>query len=153
VEGVSEYEPGTVAMATVRGVPNVRVLNATGDYWAHGCGVDGDSIISAGQYVTDVRPLVTLDPEDREEVVRLVAALPHRESYDGESLVSQMQAALREYAKPTPPKPEVYEHLTYPPRGKFVEAICGKTWIPNPDVTVVGRCPECADIAESGWRA
>lgn len=61
--------------------------------------------------VSLARPLVVIDPEDREQVERLVRL------FDGEVVKSDpvtvldddlrdMQAALREFANPTPPKPD-----------------------------------------------
>jgi hypothetical protein len=65
---VSAYEPGTVAVATVRGVPNVRVFYretyGEGD-WAYspdparGLEYSCDSVHLG--VVTDIRPLVVLD--------------------------------------------------------------------------------------------
>ena len=61
------YEPGTVAVATVRGVPNVRVmLLGASDYpekWASGTPVH-DARLHEERDVTDVRPLVVLDLVD-----------------------------------------------------------------------------------------
>lgn len=62
---MSTYEPGTVAVATVRGVPNVRVIRrATG--WASGVEIDGTRVFHPDRIpaVTDVRPLVVLDLGD-----------------------------------------------------------------------------------------
>ncbi|WP_330473787.1 hypothetical protein [Terrabacter sp. C0L_2] len=65
---MSTYEPGTVAVATVRGVPNVRVFyretHGEGD-WAYspdparGLEYSCDSVHLG--VVTDIRPLVVLD--------------------------------------------------------------------------------------------
>jgi hypothetical protein len=60
---VSTYEPGTVAVATVRGVPNVRVFRyREGEKlrWDSGERID-DGIVHPDHLVTDVRPLVVLD--------------------------------------------------------------------------------------------
>ena len=59
---MTDYKPGTVAKATVRGAGGVRVTRYEGGWariddpdacWGDGCG-----------FVTDVRPLVVLDPKD-----------------------------------------------------------------------------------------
>lgn len=57
------------------------------------------------------RPLAVIDFEDREQAERLVQAL--KRAYWGDdaskvssSLVNAMQAALREFADPKPPRPE-----------------------------------------------
>lgn len=61
------YEPGTVAVATVRGVPNVRVMRyviTSGErMWLSGHRVDG-VVVHGDSYVTNVRPLVVLDLDD-----------------------------------------------------------------------------------------
>lgn len=66
---MSEYQPGIVAVATVRGVPNVRVFRLPEGDWAHAAEVPGSDTnmfndISEAEQVTDVRPLVVLDPAD-----------------------------------------------------------------------------------------
>ena len=57
---MSDYKPGQVAVATVRGVPNVRVMRSATGWWSEGYvkdfGYHGIGL------VTDVRPLVVLDP-------------------------------------------------------------------------------------------
>lgn len=105
------------------------------------------------------RPLVVIDPEDREQVERLMKGLPV--SWDlfqsddpelGEETIAAGQHALRDFATP---KREVHEHL--PERANSdgtLKAHCGKVWTPgSPDVVSVGRCPECAAFTESGWTA
>ena len=54
------------------------------------------------EYIRDVRPLAVIDPEDREQVRAIAdAAYP-----EGRANTNRLQAALREFANPTPPKPE-----------------------------------------------
>ena len=66
------YEPGTVAVATVRGVPNVRVfrLPKVHDFhvyrWQSAVPI-GESVSWKDEDVTDVRPLVALDLDDPSE--------------------------------------------------------------------------------------
>src|SRR5690242_11464096 len=70
---MSDFKPGTVAKATVRGVPDVTVFrryspDAGVRDWAynpdpeHGLNYSCDSDVA--NVVTDVRPLVVLDPEN-----------------------------------------------------------------------------------------
>jgi hypothetical protein len=57
---MSTYEPGTVAVATVRGVPNVRVIRYTsraGFRWLEA----STGTVNIDEQVTDIRPLVVLD--------------------------------------------------------------------------------------------
>jgi hypothetical protein len=61
---MSEYPVGTVAMATVRGVEGVRIfLDGAGAGWTSAILVDGQCWHRVAQ-VTDIRPLIVLDPED-----------------------------------------------------------------------------------------
>lgn len=59
--------------------------------------------------VTNFRPLAVIDPEDREQVERLNEAIcvayGKANVLDGDR-VTPMQAALREFANPKPPKPD-----------------------------------------------
>lgn len=50
------------------------------------------------------RPLVVIDPEDAEAVERLLALFKAQDR--GPEVVHILQAALREFANPTPPKPD-----------------------------------------------
>ena len=68
---MSTYQPGTVAVATVRGAPNVRVVRvdyATTPEWMSFEQVCGPLWHSA-EFVTDVRPLVVLDLAAANELV------------------------------------------------------------------------------------
>jgi hypothetical protein len=59
---MSTYEPGTVAVATVRGVPNVRVIrDDRKEAWLSGATIDGFQWHLERTHVTDVRPLIVLD--------------------------------------------------------------------------------------------
>ena len=63
---MSTYEPGTVAVATVRDVKGVRIFLAdprSADEWTSAGLVDG-TLWHKDKDVTDVRPLVVLDPDD-----------------------------------------------------------------------------------------
>lgn len=77
----------------------------------------------------DLRPLVVIDPEDREQVERLTSALKlwrlkNIECLADEQEVTDVQAALREFANPTPPKPEEPTGL-----GAVVEDAEGERWV------------------------
>lgn len=53
------------------------------------------------------RPLVVIDPEDRDQAIRLTELWYQNDDQAGDPhRYGQMQAALREFAKPTPPKPD-----------------------------------------------
>jgi hypothetical protein len=101
------FQPGDVAMVT-----NLTVHR---DFIAvkgqrRGWYTQGDYI--ADDQVTDARPLVVIDPEDREQVERLMETLQkwgyfYQQTptfFDPERDDSCLAAALREYADPTPPK-------------------------------------------------
>lgn len=89
---MTDYKPGTVAKAAVRGVPNVTVFAFAADTWASGEKVDGTRVHDA-RLVTDVRPLVVLD------LGALSADAPHLAIWaDAVDLLrryeSQLQSAL-----------------------------------------------------------
>lgn len=54
----------------------------------------------------DLRRLVVIDPEDPEQVERLLSAYYERCDTGGHRGAGAFQAALREFADPKPPKPE-----------------------------------------------
>jgi len=126
-----EWKPGDVAALTIYGSDPARgyvTLNddrealmwrVTGHSFFKGVAVGNSAI------VTDARPLVVIDPEDREQVERLgkvVARLWHEHPY----VLDAVQAALREFANPTPPKPEEPTGL-----GAVVEDADGVRWVLN----------------------
>jgi hypothetical protein len=78
-------------------------------------------------YDGNVRPLVVIDPEDREQVQRLEAEMSRGMGWrrlDDGPRVDALQAALREIATPTPPKPEEPKGL-----GAVVEDGEGYYWV------------------------
>jgi hypothetical protein len=56
--------------------------------------------------VSAARPLVVIDPEDAEAVERLVSLMTTAEVMKGYSFADGVRDALREFANPTPPKPD-----------------------------------------------
>lgn len=76
----------------------------------------------------DVRPLVVIDPENREQVERLDAlidaGLCGKDTPKWSGPADVLQAALREFANPTPPKPDEPTGL-----GAVVEDADGAKWI------------------------
>lgn len=75
----SEYKPGTVAVATVRGVENVRVMRAMREWWLSATTVGGHQS-HCDESVTDIRPQVLLDLDD----------------YSGEQAVNYLRNLARE---------------------------------------------------------
>jgi len=96
---MSTYEPGTVAVATVRGVPNVRIWRTPFSNWVSERRV-GDDTAHVDHRVTDVRPLVVLDPDDMDTLDRLVTLF--HESWSGceGSRGIGLAGALRNLEKP-----------------------------------------------------
>lgn len=106
-----EWQPGNVAMVQAKDKCGESLairsigLGAGCPCWETATGYLLDS------RVTNVRPLITIDPESREEVERLAEAWRSQTHATlGTEPMSldayRMQAALREFASPTPPKPE-----------------------------------------------
>jgi hypothetical protein len=118
-----EWKPGDVAMVEV----GCHANRHRGMYITGGWRYDDDKWVNNDPAIVTARPLVVIDPEDREAVERLMADYLTR--YDGMEAkpqpdeVSYMQAALREFAAPTPPKPDEPQGL-----GAVVEAE-GAQWV------------------------
>lgn len=117
----AEWKPGDVALRIgAASFGNMIGIRVSGCPWGHG---DRDwsetphwhyenGGWSPADTATPHRPLVVIDPEDRQQVERLGDAfclarwdhLPGSNECDPLTF-SSMQAALREFANPTPPKP------------------------------------------------
>lgn len=148
-----EWKPGDVALVKSRaGRAACVAVRTESNTWRceHGPTID--------EKVEWIRPLVAIDVEDREQVERLLTSIPLRDRIEGVIRCSiddrtfarigdHFQAALREFANPTPPKPEVYSHVVVDIRHGIASALCGKVWEPGADATVVGKCPECDTLA------
>jgi hypothetical protein len=101
---MSTYEPGQVAVATVRGVPNVRVWRKSHDgiAWLSAVAVGG-SILHSNEDVTDIRPLVVLDHSHILDAVNgLDTALYDFDwfSDDERSAVSELRDLIEQQTKP-----------------------------------------------------
>ena len=110
-----EWKAGDVARIEYGGFDDIAVRIDPKD-WAVPAGTVRDA------NVTEVHPLVVIDPEDREAVERLLALL--RAQDRAPETVDIMQAALREYANPKPPKPDEPQGL-----GAVVEDEDGVLWV------------------------
>jgi hypothetical protein len=129
-----EWKPGDVAMVRLRKKNDASIdgesvhvaMRDRTESWASGTTFgrrieDGD--------VKDARPLVVIDPEDREQVERLLRGYCGWKSDPDEiknypHYVDEMRAALREFANPKPPKPEEPTGL-----GAVVEDAEGDLWV------------------------
>lgn len=127
-----DWQPGDVAM--VMGHVAIRTSFVNGEFVEGGAWHGG----RVGRFLEhqvdgDARPLVVIDPEDREQVERLIQAIfaalqevkvpdvpADRAPYWSEALPSATQAALRSLAEP--PRPEEPTGL-----GAVVFAVCGCT--------------------------
>lgn len=109
-----EFKPGDVAMLATEGGERIGfrcgVPSNMGWEYAREVGQATWSSDSTG-YATPIRPLVVIDPEDREQVERLYDILSADSmNYEGALVNSRailprtsLQAALREFVNPTPP--------------------------------------------------
>lgn len=116
-----EWKPGDVAMVLNEyRVWNVAIcalkLGHRDLVWRYGV---ADSWMPL---TADARPLVVVDPEDREQVERLTRIF--MDDHDSGDETADMQAALREFANPTPPKPDEPMGL-----GAVVEDAEGTRWV------------------------
>jgi len=123
-----EWKPGDVAERTYLGNVGISLAvhgclisqHGYGLHWHHANG-GWDSVDGQSSY----RPLVVIDPDDFKQVERLLTSL------QGMSFASHacgafscLQAALREFANPTPPKPDEPTGL-----GAVVENSDGGKWV------------------------
>lgn len=117
---MTTYEPGMVAVATVRGVPNVRVMRSTA-CWLHPA-MNGH-IATGDTLVTDVRPLVVLDlafaPYGPEVTIHtLKEGCKERGSLTAQWVAKEIEAQIR------PLKPAEPTGL-----GAVVEDVHGGRWV------------------------
>lgn len=86
------------------------VVMRVGAAW-YGRAADGEVVDFYASARDCVRPLVVIDPEDRESAGRLLNLLWQMGGWGVggslDELTDNFQAALREFANPTPPKPFV----------------------------------------------
>ena len=120
-----EWKPGDVAMVRTSAMidgdkPGVRAFFTLGG-WASDLG--GHAPWREVRDDGEARPLAVIDPENAEEVERLVDLYWSVRKGD-RTRISAMQAALREFADPKPPKPEEPTGL-----GAVVEVAKGSRWI------------------------
>lgn len=91
------------------------------DIWMFRTDGIGDVHRPNAQCATFCQSVVVISPEDREQVERLAEVM----NYAGwKPSVETMQDALREFANPTPPKPDEPTGL-----GAVVEDVAGHRWI------------------------
>lgn len=118
-----EWKPGDVAMARGFGCEFLVVRTGVGvnSHWS----APMDWPNGEREDELEFRPLVVIDPEDREAVERLLGVMKERDwtGIDDEA-PADMQAALREYANPNPPKPDEPQGL-----GAVVEDEDGERWV------------------------
>lgn len=119
----TEYKPGTVAIATVRGVEGVRVMRSRAG-WMLDRRVDGGYPGTYSDYaaladVTDVRPLVVLDLDghDRDRAVQCIQFVKKAHAgTDHGDLVSLIADQIEAQTKP--------QRIPEPGEGGVVEASC-----------------------------
>lgn len=101
-----EVQPGDVAMVALSGETYLAFYDAFNEAW-----VSAKSGRLYPNGLAEIRPLVVIDPEDREQVERVDARWAELMGWIVNDSISvnkrrdHMQTALREFANPTPPKP------------------------------------------------
>lgn len=115
----TEWKPGDVAMVTATNRAKEYRAFFNGNAWLE---CEGHGVLKTP---VTARRLVVLDPESAEDVGRLLSAYYSIEQIDvGTSSTTEMQAALRELANPTRPKPDEPTGL-----GAVMEDKAGCLWI------------------------
>lgn len=136
---MTDFKPGDVALVALREFDACRAIR-TPNGWT-----DSDGVSISDHSPLTVRRLVVIDPESREDAERLIEVMRKRDwtGLDHEA-PTDMQAALREFATPTPPRPDEPEGL-----GAVVEDASQRRWV----LTEHGdKYPWfCGDV-EGDWR-
>lgn len=133
-----DWKPGDVAVVTLTDGTEVRALYTFrgGSPWVTVATASYEKGIAA-------RPLVVIDPEDFEQVSRLAHTIAHTFHSTSDNIYADgIQAALREFAEPTQPKPNE-------PTGRYavVEDAEDQEWVaidpPNPGYRwqLLGKAP------------
>ena len=127
------YPIGTIAVITPDDEPAILAFRMNG-FWAT---PTRERMVTTGDAaVTDAHPLVVIDPDDREQRRRLAECIASAESYRmrdyHEPDYEVLADALREFANPTPPKPDEPTGL-----GAVVEDPDGKRWVRALETTTV----------------
>lgn len=88
--------------------------------------MDESGYVSPNKHSPNDRLVAVISPEDREQVERLAQAYLDKfgGGHPAEAIADQMQAALREFANPKPPKPDEPTGL-----GAVVEDADGVLWV------------------------
>lgn len=129
----AQWKPGDVAMVqmesgTYRAIVTKR-RQASGEPLQFLYETNGFDLVDHHAPGTTARPLVVIDPEDREQVERLLASLQSMSfAVWACGAFTCMQAALREFANPTPPRPDEPRGL-----GAVVEDEAGDAWVLDRD--------------------
>lgn len=92
--GAQAHVQGNTEVAVVKARQGWLALEDTDYFWS-----DDYSFFNG-----EIRPLVVIDPEDTKQVGLLCAALDKQSGFG--NWIGETQAALREFANPTPPKPD-----------------------------------------------
>ena len=120
-----EWKPGDVAMVRVKKQWYRALRDQIGWIVATDDPANGDHLETCPEDNYDARPLVVIDFASREQVERLsrayLAAVADNMPADNPT---HLQAALREFANPTPPKPDEPTGL-----GAVVKDADGTLWV------------------------
>ena len=113
----TQWKPGDVAMVIREdGTESRAIMSRWSSHW---------HAFESGAQIVDARPLAVIDPEDKEAVERLSSLT---EANGGPTFfagdVGKLQAALREFANPKPPRPEEPTGL-----GAVVEDVWGHRFV------------------------
>lgn len=121
-----EWAPGDVAMLQLLDL-EVPALRTDNSGWVTDRGAHYHPALHA-------RPLAVIDPEDSDQVARLAALLRAHGWTTNDSGFSNTPEALREFANPTPPKPEEPTGL-----GAVVRTVDGDLYLRDKTTTTVAH--------------
>lgn len=146
-----EWKPGDVAVVFAKHGPHDSgegreyFMSRSGHGWSP---LEDSDYFWPDANARPIRPVVLLDPEDREQVQRLADEWCSRHGApEGGNRLNAMQAALREFANLQPPKPEEPQGL-----GAVVEDVdLDETWVHFGNGCWILAVPN-ANLRQRTWR-
>lgn len=125
-----EWQPGDVAWLDLKAGPTLGMRSLDGGWMIRDqvsiSGYTAPAVTTVYLPAGSVRPAAVIDP-DSDDVDRVAELMAEHGPYMGVFRRGVLQAALREFASPSPPKPDEPTGL-----GAVVEDTRGELWIRRP---------------------
>lgn len=150
-----QWAPGSVAMVTTPTITTPRMgmrIEAAGH-----AGWQVGAIFADDAVTTSTTPIYCVDPTSsqqmrliRDTVKSAMDAVAPDSQDPARDTLRNLSRAFRELA--APPRPDVFAHIVVDKDDEQKIGLCGKTWVPDPDVNIVGKCPDCLVLVnDENW--